>query len=122
MTQQKRPSQVRCSFLRHFFYIVLFVRVETILLFSRLLTLLIELFTEPDDIYSLMALRVAHKAALDEKRSRVIIIIKGDIGNIDHFQPELRAYLKTNICLRWEDNDFFNKLCLAIAHPKCFEI
>lgn len=67
-----------------------------------------------------MGFRVAHKNALDEKRTRVIIITKGDIGRIDHFQSELKAYLKTNIYFQWGEKRFFDKLKLAIAHPKFF--
>lgn len=68
-----------------------------------------------------MGFRVAHQNALNEKRSRVIIITKGDIGRIEHFQSEIKAYLKTNINLRWGEKRFFDKLRLAIAHPKYFK-
>lgn len=76
------------------------------------------------DIWGLMGFRVAHQSALDERRSRVIIIIKGDIGPIENLQSELKAYLKTNIYFRWDnkkEKQFFNKLRLAIAHPKYFK-
>lgn len=71
-----------------------------------------------------MGFRVAHQNALDERSSRVIIIIKGDIGPIEHLQCELRAYLKTNIYFRWNhkrEQKLINKLRLAIAHPKYFK-
>lgn len=74
-------------------------------------------FTEFDS-WGLMGFRIAHKIALDERRSRVIIIKKGEIDTIEHLQPELKAYLKTNIYLKWGVNGFFNKLRLAIAHPE----
>lgn len=77
-------------------------------------------FSKDTDIWNLMGFRVAHKNALNEKRTRVIIITKGDIGRIDHFQSELKAYLKTNIYFQWGEKRFFDKLTLAIAHPKIF--
>lgn len=77
-------------------------------------------FTETD-IWGLMGFRVAHQNALNEKRSRVIIITKGDIGCIERFQSEIKAYLTTNINLRWGEKQFFEKLRLAIAHPKYFK-
>lgn len=77
-------------------------------------------FSKDTDIWNLMGFRVAHKNALNEKRTRVIIITKGDIGRIDHFQSELKAYLKTNIYFQWGEKRFFDKLKLAIAHPKIF--
>lgn len=77
-------------------------------------------FSTDTDIWNLMGFRVAHKNALNEKRTRVIIITKGDIGRIDHFQSELKAYLKTNIYFQWGEKRFFDKLKLAIAHPKIF--
>lgn len=68
-----------------------------------------------------MGFRVAHKNALDARRSRVIIVTHGDIGPVDNFDSELKAYLRTNIFLRWNDRWFFDKLRLAVAHPKYFK-
>lgn len=68
-----------------------------------------------------MGFRFAHKNALDERRSRVVIITYGDIGCVNNFDPELKAYLKTNIYLRWNESRFFNKLRLALAYPKYFQ-
>lgn len=64
-----------------------------------------------------MGLRVAHKKALEEQGSRVIIIKKGEIGRIDNFEEELKAYLNTNIFLNWGESRFYQKLRLAIVHP-----
>lgn len=75
------------------------------------------------DIWGLMGFRVAHKHALDERRTRVLIVTSGDIGNIDHFDPELKAYLKTNINLKWKkDRMFFRKLRLALANPYLYSL
>lgn len=67
-----------------------------------------------------MGLRFAHENALIEKQKRVIVITKGDIGHIKDFQPEVRAYLTTNICLQWGEKQFFDKLRLAITHTKLY--
>lgn len=72
-------------------------------------------------MWGLLGFRVAHQNTLEEKRTRVIIITKGDIGCFKQYQPELKAYLKTNIYLRWDEARFFDKLRLAIVHPKYFE-
>lgn len=71
-----------------------------------------------------MGFRAAHIDALKERTRRVIFITKGDIGSKKHLQPEPRAYLNANICLDWDDKkeqQFFNKLRLAIAYPKCLK-
>lgn len=66
-----------------------------------------------------MGFRDAHKKTVDERRSRVIVIKKGEIGYIDNLQTELKAYLNMNLYLKWGENRFFDKLRLAIAHPEC---
>lgn len=82
------------------------------------------------DIWGLMGFRIAHKNALDERRSRVIIITKGNIGCSKHFQDELKAYINLSINFEWNEkpNDpeqaerqFFNSLRFAIAYPALFK-
>lgn len=68
-----------------------------------------------------MGFRVAHKNALKERQTRVVVIKKGDIGNIDHIQFDLRAYLRANIYIQWDTKGFFKKLKFAIAHPQYYE-
>lgn len=76
-----------------------------------------------------MGFRIAHKNALDERRSRVIIITKGNIGCVENIQRELKAYINLSIHLEWDEQPkqpekaerrFFNKLRFAIAQPKLF--
>lgn len=68
-----------------------------------------------------MGFRVAHQNALKERQTRVVVIKKGDIGDINHIQFDLRAYLRANIFLRWDTKGFLKKLKFAIAHPQYYE-
>lgn len=108
--------QVNNSVFRHLFIPFIFANTD------YLHTTILHFFVaDNENIWGLMGFRAAHCKALEDRESRVIIIKKGDTGKIKSFQSDLKAYLRTNVFLRWEDNQFFDKLSTAIAHPEYFK-
>ncbi|KAE8573499.1 toll-like receptor 6 [Halyomorpha halys] len=53
---------------------------------------------------------------LKERRRRLVVVLLGDLSPHE-LDPELRLYLKANICLHWGERHFWEKLRFAMPEP-----
>ncbi|XP_050298792.1 protein toll-like isoform X2 [Anthonomus grandis grandis] len=82
----------------------------------RTLVVLTEDFLE--STWGMMEFRVAHAQAEEEKRIRVIIVLPNGPLKESLLDDDLKAYLKTNTYVSWDDAWFWKKLKYALPHSK----
>lgn len=68
--------------------------------------------------WGLYEFKIAQSHVAKNRRSRMIIILYEDIGNIDDLEPEIRDFMRVNTYITWGDKWFWEKLKYAMPHHK----
>lgn len=71
-----------------------------------------------DSVWGKMEFRIAHKQSMAEGRARVIVLVYGDVDLKQDLDEELKAYIKTNTYIKWDDPWFWNRLKYALPHSQ----
>ncbi|KAJ8706909.1 hypothetical protein PYW07_012987 [Mythimna separata] len=67
-----------------------------------------------DSAYANMEFRAAHNLALKEGRSRVILILIEEVSDHEKLSEDLKAHMKMNTFLKWDDSRFTERLQRAM--------
>ena len=67
-----------------------------------------------DSAYANMEFRAAHNLALKEGKNRIILILLEDVMKHEKLSEELKAHMKMNTYLKWDDSSFYEKLHQAM--------
>lgn len=70
-----------------------------------------------ESIWAGTEFRTAYVSALKEGRSRIIVILYGNVST-DNLDPDLKEYLSMNTYIEWGDRWFWKKLKYALPHKQ----
>lgn len=59
---------------------------------------------------------MAQTETFSEKRNRVIVILNGEIDELDKLDDDMKSYLKLHLYIKWGDPWFWQKLLYAMPH------
>ncbi|XP_046673233.1 LOW QUALITY PROTEIN: protein toll-like [Homalodisca vitripennis] len=68
-------------------------------------------------VWGIVEFRTAHSEALKTGTSKVIVILKEEVGAITELEDELKAYLQMNTYVKWGSPWFWQQLKFALPHP-----